>query len=776
MIDNGEDSPVIEKSFPISRICFTVFNFELLLHQIKRNTMDHRYSILRFFSISVLILFTSFFSVSQHDFNNYQTLLSKGEMPTDFSTPISQKILSDQKNSKLIFKTDPEAYNYFKTIHENMNEILYSGFVVYGDDVSVYVQRLASNMLKDEPELLSSLRFYVIKSNEINAFSTAPGIIFVTTGLISQLSSEAQLAFILSHEIAHYELNHVHEGYVNRQKNADLGTKEQITAFSQFSKENELDADKLALKRYNKSGYSTEELIGTFDVLMYSYLPFDEIPFPKNYFNKGNLYLPLESLNVYSIPITAEEDYDDKLSTHPNIKKRKEAVLKGTTEFNDWGSLSFTMDENEFRNIRTICRFESVRTNVIEGNNFSALYDIFLLERSYPESLFLDRMKALSWLSIIRLNEHFEKNPSIVEGESSLLYHFLVSCTHFDRSALGLRIIYDLKQKYPQDFFFETAYYNCIDEVSKYDLLNPLNFKTVNFQTASHQQESSSLSSLTNNEDSKYDRIKTKRAATKLTGFDITEYLKYSIPDIIQDSNFLFTYRTLKKQNDSIFDSQKQFQSLSYNDQRTILNQRIKQALTIEPSNKKIIFIEPGIEIVSKKPTLEIGLITMEKNYINQILMNAKSQGFDPIVINQEAVIGKSTDEFNEYNIYLNYLEQSGRANKGKNVLSTNPELLNNYYSKRSTSHLLFTRVIDHSYFKENMPSGSLVSYSAPYSYFVYSPRYIFNNKSLYLFSIVLDLKTGKTFSYEQGEIYKKLAPASYKSHYEDLFKLIRAF
>lgn len=697
-------------------------------------------------------------------------------MPADFSIPIPQKILNDQKNSKLIFKTNTEAYDYFKMIHDNMNEILYSGFVVYGDDVSTYVQRLASNMLKDDPELLSSLRFYVIKSNEINAFSTAPGIIFVTTGLISQLSSEAQLAFILSHEIAHYELNHVHEGYVNRQKNANLGTKEQIITFSQFSKENELDADKLALKRYNKSGYSTEELVGTFDVLMYSYLPFDEIPFPKDYFNKGDLYLPLESLNVYSVPITAEEDYDDKLSTHPNIKKRKEAVLKGTTEFNNWGSLSFTMDEDEFKNIRTICRFESVRTNVIEGNNFSALYDIFLLERSYPKSLFLDRMKALSWLSIIRLKDHFEKSPSIVEGESSLLYRFLMSCTHFDRSALGLRIIYDLKQKYPQDFFFETAYHNCIDEISKHDLLNPLNFKTVNFQTASHQQESSTLSSLTNNDDSKYDRIKTKRASTKLAGLDITEYLKYSIPDIIQDSNFLFAYRTLRKQNDSIFDSQKHFNSLSYSDQKTILSQRTKQASTIDPSNKKIIFIEPGIEIVSKKPTLENGLLAMEKNYIDQILTNSKSQGFDPIIINQESVMGNSTDEFNEYNIYMNYLEQIGQANKGGSVLSTNPELLDLHYSKRNTTHLLFTHVVDHSYFKEHMPTGSIISYSVPYSYFVYSTRYIFGDKSLYLFSIILDLKSGKTFSYEQENLYKKLTPASYKSHYESLFKLIRSF
>lgn len=699
-------------------------------------------------------------------------------MPKDFSTPVSQKVSDDLATNKLVFKTKAEAQNYLKKIHENLDEILYSGFIVYGDEVSMYVSQVAAELLKDKPELMKELRFYTIKSNEVNAFSTAPGIIFVTTGLIAQLSSEAQLAYILCHEIAHYELKHVHDEYLNNQKTGNLITREQIAAHSQFSKENELEADKLALKRYNKSGYSTEELIGTLDVLMYSYLPFDEIPFPKDYFNNGNLYIPLENLHLYTIPITAEEDYDDKYSTHPNIKKRKDAILKSIPEFENWGNLSFILDVNKFKYIRTVCRFESVRTNVIEGNDFSALYDIFLLERDYPESEYLNRMKALTWLSIIRLNDDFEKNKSglHIEGESSYLYRFLASCTRFDRSTMGLRIIYDLKHKYSDNPFFETIYNFCIDEISTDNLLNPSNFKSVNYQTASANNEKQSLSTPSSSDDSKYNRIKTKRSTVKLALLDVTEYLTYAIPDIIQDSNFLFRYGNMKKQNDSVYEAKKWFNSLSKRAQDKVLNEKLKQLSTIKPANKKLIFIEPKIEVVAKRPEREKGLLATEKDYHDLILKNAENQGFEPILITRDSLKTQSTDEFNEYNIYMNYLEQSGQANRGKKVLSTNPELLNKYQEKRNTSNLIFTRVVDYSYFNNDIASGSLIIHSIPYAYFIYSPRLIYRSRSLFLFSIVLNCKTGKSFSYEQDDLSKSLDPANYMPHYKNLFKLIRTF
>lgn len=55
------------------------------------------------------------------------------------------------------------------------------------------------------------LRFYFIPliSDEINAFATPGGYIFITTGALKAMDNEAQLACVFAHEIAHVTEKHV---------------------------------------------------------------------------------------------------------------------------------------------------------------------------------------------------------------------------------------------------------------------------------------------------------------------------------------------------------------------------------------------------------------------------------------------------------------------------------------------------------------------------------------------------------------------------------------
>ncbi len=109
-------------------------------------------------------------------------------------------------------------------MHYGIDKILQSGLVIYGDDISNYVTKVANKLLKKEPKLRKELRFYTIKSNVTNAFSTDQGIIVVTSGLISQITSEAHLAYILAHEIAHYTEKHVVEGFEYRTRNKGVNS------------------------------------------------------------------------------------------------------------------------------------------------------------------------------------------------------------------------------------------------------------------------------------------------------------------------------------------------------------------------------------------------------------------------------------------------------------------------------------------------------------------------------------------------------------------------
>jgi predicted Zn-dependent protease len=52
-------------------------------------------------------------------------------------------------------------------------------------------------------------RFAVLDTDEINAFATPGGYIFVTRGALATMESEAELAGVLAHEIGHVDQKHV---------------------------------------------------------------------------------------------------------------------------------------------------------------------------------------------------------------------------------------------------------------------------------------------------------------------------------------------------------------------------------------------------------------------------------------------------------------------------------------------------------------------------------------------------------------------------------------
>lgn len=55
----------------------------------------------------------------------------------------------------------------------------------------------------------SSLKVHVLENDQVNAFALPDGHLVIYTGLINNVSSEAELVGVVAHEIAHIQLNHV---------------------------------------------------------------------------------------------------------------------------------------------------------------------------------------------------------------------------------------------------------------------------------------------------------------------------------------------------------------------------------------------------------------------------------------------------------------------------------------------------------------------------------------------------------------------------------------
>lgn len=118
----------------------------------------------------------------------------------------------------------------------------------------------------------AAVRIYVIKDSSFNATMAPNGLMVVHTGLLARLSSEAELAAVLGHEFAHFELRHSLQRFRLQRRSGDLAAwiglagaatghsttdiRNTIDAgYYSFSRENETEADLLSAAFARSSPY-----------------------------------------------------------------------------------------------------------------------------------------------------------------------------------------------------------------------------------------------------------------------------------------------------------------------------------------------------------------------------------------------------------------------------------------------------------------------------------------------------------------------------------------
>ncbi|MCH2229672.1 MAG: M48 family metalloprotease [Crocinitomicaceae bacterium] len=505
------------------------------------------------------------------DFASYKPLRSAGKIPAVFTLTTQEKIDADKAAVERENMSEDLEDEFLTHIHYNIDEMLHSGIVLYGDPATDYVNDVATKLLANEPKLKKKLEFYVIKSNITNALSTDQGLIFVTLGLLAQIENEAQLAYVLSHEIAHFTESHVENAYTEKTEISLESTYEdRIKNLNNYSKDNELEADKLGIELYHKAGYSKNELLSAFDVLMYSYLPFDEVELPKTYFNSDLAFVPENYFPEEINKIQVEEDYDDSKSSHPNIRKRKDQVIDELANYSSWGKNKFLLEETRFKEVRNIARFESVRIDILNSQFGDALYSIFLLEKDFPNNAFLDKCKGQAWygLSLFKDGGEFSRTvqkTSSVEGESHAMHYALRKFTKLQLFSMSTRILVDLEKKYPEDEEYKILKKNLTLLLADYSKFKLSAFHDLTYLEALNEFEESKQALLAdissaeaeegNDEElSKYDKIKKKRDSKVATSedeeFETKSFHLYLLSDLTDDELFKRSLRMAQNRLD----------------------------------------------------------------------------------------------------------------------------------------------------------------------------------------------------------------------------------
>src|SRR5690554_2248754 len=112
-----------------------------------------------------LFLFVLPFTIysQETDFNNFKTTKAVGEPPSIFTASYQERV--EDRKGKITEVSDEHIDNYAMRTTYSLNNILKTGYVLYGDPMTLYIQKIAANLFKNEPSLKDELQFYVIKNN-----------------------------------------------------------------------------------------------------------------------------------------------------------------------------------------------------------------------------------------------------------------------------------------------------------------------------------------------------------------------------------------------------------------------------------------------------------------------------------------------------------------------------------------------------------------------------------------------------------------------------------
>lgn len=357
----------------------------------------------RFFLVLLSLFF--FTSLSSQDLRNYNGLYSSGKLPSVLTQSTFLKVSESigeavsEQESRVIKKAKKE---FVLNANYILDELLSSGRIVYNDTISNYLNKVKTVILKDNPELQKKIKIYVFKTPVVNALATSEGIIFVTTGLLARLNIEAELAFILSHEIEHYLKKHSLNAYVERinlSRNSSefrsLGLDEKYKLLASKSREVELEADREGLVLFQKTNYNHEAPASVFEILRKSSLPYSSMKYDHSFFTIGGVDIPDSAYTTYKADTNSvANDTNVVFSTHPAIDERIKTSREDNKKANYKGDKDYIVSADWFKLSKAISRVELVRQYADLGAFDIALYHSFLVWKEFPDCKYNAKMKA----------------------------------------------------------------------------------------------------------------------------------------------------------------------------------------------------------------------------------------------------------------------------------------------------------------------------------------------------------------------------------------------
>jgi beta-barrel assembly-enhancing protease len=675
--------------------------------------------------------------VSAQTPSNYSNIKAKGTLPKEVISLSSEKYkaeIAKLEKSKESKKTRKQKKEFSLETHFALDPI--------SDYLNLITQKLVE---KEDNALRSKLKVYVLRTQGVNAFATERGNIFVTLGLISKVKNEAQLAFILAHEIIHVRESHNMDMFLETKKYDKRTSNREVSSQSQFdkkllkkclfSKELETEADSAGTHLFLKSDYDFNSLVGISD------LPFSDDDFDYAIFESPKYQLPTEYKDYAVVDPTGENEHeDDTKHSHPNIGTRKKSVegilAKATPSPNK--SL-YLISEQTFKTVQRYAQFEVPMLALHNGDLPVAVYTAGELLKTNPDNIYLKKCIAKSLYLHAKYtnddNYSYHDATDKIEGASQSVYNLFDTMSTQEINALAIRYIWQLSKDLPNDSEVKTLKSDIVYEV--YCAIGSLDEFTGKVTTAADTIKQEEEKKENSDGKKKARRSKTTNTIAKA---GTVEYWRFAL-DEYRGEELTTAFDEAKKRKEAREKRNEEREASSKKDKKRGLYLGVDKVVIVNPDYLNLSMYH---DIKLEHLKSESG----QQNLNDLIAKTAKAAHLEAEILDVKDLKESDIDKFNDIR-FINewYSEQIDYAD-----LSITPGLnqakIDSIVQKYGTKFFVWTGAIS---MRTKLSAVRII-----FTRVLFPPMLLKSNKDILYYSVIYDITTGArdvvSFTYSKSK------------------------
>lgn len=349
---------------------------------------------------------------------NYKPPRIQDTIPPEIAIAIQAGLEADKK---AITGFSPQITSFLRSLYEKRSEYLIRNFnddlFIIDDEITKYLAAVQDEIYKANPQLPRKTNVYALRSATPNAVSFGDGTLGFTLGLLARMESDAQVAFVICHEMAHYYKDHSRLNLEEIARlNYDKELKKKIDAvkknsyerytrlkeifkgmgfsINKHSREYENDADATGFFYFARTKFNPAAALRVIEILDSAEKSNmqEEIDLKKHFDTGGYAFKPSWVEYKKSTRWYAPPEDGDSAKTHPDCQQRTVALkLQMQSLGSDTSGRDNIFSRNStYYSIKS--EFELIESQYHFKQYGKALFAALSLSNRFPQNVYLHTM------------------------------------------------------------------------------------------------------------------------------------------------------------------------------------------------------------------------------------------------------------------------------------------------------------------------------------------------------------------------------------------------